>query len=241
MSSEFIILCAYTARTQAYLQALQHRKLNPSLVVFYGSPLKLKLKSDRSFISGDINGIFYPDLTELPIDTVVRNSWHYQSIESEKINSPEMLELLSNLSPELTIYSGYSGQLVPEELLQKAGSVLHIHTGWLPQYRGSTTIYYSLLNEGRCTASALLLDVTIDTGPVLARNHYPKPAPGIDIDYLYDNTIRADLLCAIIENYIEKDELPIAIEQNSNDLPFYIIHPVLKHLAVLCVDNENSD
>lgn len=33
-------------------------------------------------------------------------------------------------------------------LLSWAFPLLHIHSGWLPDYRGSTTSYYSLLERG---------------------------------------------------------------------------------------------
>ena len=94
--------------------------------------------------------------------------------------------------------------MVPEEMLGLGIPFLHIHSGWLPEYRGSTTVYYSLLNDGDCGVTAILLKPEIDNGDIVARKKYPAPAYGVDIDHLYDNAIRADLLSEVLAELDEK-------------------------------------
>jgi methionyl-tRNA formyltransferase len=138
------------------------------------------------------------------------------------------------LAPRLIIFSGYGGQLVKPALLELDIPLLHVHSGWLPDYRGSTTLYYSLLSERRCAASAILLDAHIDTGPVVARKHYPAPPAGTDIDRRYDPAIRADLLREVLARYHSDGRLPLESQQRSDEgSTFYVVHPVLKHLALL--------
>jgi len=113
------------------------------------------------------------------------------------------------------------------------------HAGALPNYRGSTTIYYSILQEQNCAASAILLANDIDTGPIVASKTYPAPPTNIDIDYIYDSAIRADLLVTVLNNYAEHGELPTPIHQEIEEgQDYYIIHPVLKHLAMLSIGNR---
>ena len=62
----------------------------------------------------------------------------------------------------------------------------------MPEYRGSTTVYYGLLNDGNCGVTAILLKPEIDNGDIVARKSTAPPS-SVDIDHLYDNAIRADL------------------------------------------------
>ena len=133
------------------------------------------------------------------------------------------------------IYSGYGGQLVGTAALDLGFDFLHLHGGWLPDYRGSTTVYYSWLKEGRCGVSALILDKEIDSGPIVARRHYPLPPRGMDVDSYYDNMIRADLLVDIMRDFAADGTLP-RIPNEGGGLTYYVIHPVLKHMALLSLE-----
>ena len=110
---------------------------------------------------------------------------------------------------------------------------MHFHSGWLPEYQGSTTIYYCILQERRCGVTALLLDEGIDTGPVIARQHYPMPPADLDVDFIYDNAIRADLMVRVIRAFAEEKVLLGLEPQTTSGHTYFKIHPVLKHLAIL--------
>ena len=109
-----------------------------------------------------------------------------------------------------------------------------MHAGWLPDYRGSTTTYYSWINEGVCGVSAIFLTADIDTGAILSRKQYPPPPVGMDGDYLYDTVLRSDLLLSIMANLAESGDLPEQLlQQRGKGETYYIIHPLLKHLVIL--------
>ena len=88
-----------------------------------------------------------------------------------------------------------------------------------------------------CYASAFFLRKSIDTGPLIKEKEFPKPENGEIIDFIYDPFIRSSLLIDVINEYIENDykfpmkQQPIDAERN-----YYIIHPVLKHIAILACD-----
>jgi len=230
---EFIVLCAPTVRTQAYLQAIQAANLTPTHIIIYGCSHFGNSVTDNQYFELDI---FVPNFDISLQQTICQSSWKVTYIESDDIDGDELNELLRYLSPSLTVYSGFGGQLVPSRTLQSAGNLLHVHSGWLPDYRGSTTLYYSLLEEGQCAASALLLTEDIDDGPILERKHYPAPTKGSDIDYVYDSAIRADLLISVLNNYVAKNELPDPIAKEDLGDMYYVIHPLLKHLAILSME-----
>ena len=121
-----------------------------------------------------------------------------------------------------------------EKLLSLA-PFLHIHCGWLPDYRGSTTIYYSILKEKMCGVSAILLNEGIDTGKIVAKEKYPIPPKDMNIDYVYDSIIRADLLVKVLKSR----EKWVPVRQSENGTTYYVIHPILKHLAYVKVEKND--
>ena len=83
---------------------------------------------------------------------------------------------------------------------------LHVHGGFLPDYKGSTTNYYSLLAEGSVGATAIFLTVEIDSGPILNRCKFPVPPDTLEIDHIYDSAARAKVLIQTLKEYQEKGE-----------------------------------
>ncbi|MEK9132850.1 MAG: formyltransferase family protein [Patescibacteria group bacterium] len=150
------------------------------------------------------------------------------------VNADHVSDQIIKAQPKLIIYSGYGGQIVGKKILDTKIPVLHVHGGFLPYYKGSTTIYYSLLKDHECGASAILLSSRIDSGVIVKRKKYPAPKSGTDIDYVYDNEIRADLLVTVLEEWQKHGDFSEKIKQDENGgTMYYVIHPVLKHLAIL--------
>ena len=114
---------------------------------------------------------------------------------------------------------------------------LHLHSGILPTFRGSTTIYYSLLKTAQCGVSAILLSSQIDAGNIIKYKNYSPPDGNCNLDYEYDTAIRADLLVDVMLKYY-KNNFKIKSEKqkiNSGET-YYVIHPLLKHLAILALN-----
>ena len=156
------------------------------------------------------------------------------------MNDRAVLTAVQAADAGLVIYSGYGGQLVSRELLSLGPPFLHAHSGWLPDYRGSTTVYYSLLAGDGCGVSVIGMAPAIDQGPILARRTYPAPPVGVDIDYFYDSAIRADLMADVVAQWQKDGPLdPIAVSEGGAD--YYVVHPLLKHLALLSLGAEDAD
>ncbi len=229
---DVVMIAAHSTRSQAYLQTLLAHNLAPAHVLLLGeaNPPSQDPPTPAQFL----NGVLLPDL-HLSLETSLATAAIPSTlVDSRDINAPELRHHVQALAAKLIIFSGYGGQIVGAELIDLGIPLLHVHSGWLPDYRGSTTAYYSLLEEGRCAASALILDKQIDTGPVLARQHYPAPPLGTDIDRRYDTAIRADLLVQVLRAYQASGQLTVEMHQEvEHGNTYYVIHPVLKHLALL--------
>ena len=229
---DVLLLAGDTARSQAYVQTLAAHSLLPGYALLLGDapppPSAAEGEPER------LMDLLLPDLT-IPVAHTLRvaNVPHTR-LATRDVNAPEVCEAVRRRAPRLILFSGYSGQLIRSPLLELEVPLLHVHSGWLPDYRGSTTLYYSLLSERRCAATAIVLDAHIDTGPVVARKYYPAPPAGTDIDQCYDPAIRADLLREVLLRYQSTGVLPLESQQRHDQgSTFYVIHPVLKHVALL--------
>lgn len=63
----------------------------------------------------------------------------------------------------------------------------------------------------------------------------------MDVDYLYDNAIRADLLVEVLGHWRREGARALwPLPAEAEKPPYFIIHPLLKHLALLAVDKHKD-
>ena len=233
------LLAAPSARSQAYIQALVYNGMYPEVVICWGQTTTPNAKMEPN--PKQWEGIILPDLAETVEQSCHRVGIPTITCRTNNVNDDVVLDCVREVAPRILIYSGFGGQIVSEKLLSIGPKFLHMHSGWLPKYRGSTTIYYALLNNEPPAVTALFLNRSIDTGPIVAKRHYPKPSFEIDIDRSYDSAIRADLLVRVMREYLRTGEIEKFEDQNPDTgETYYVIHPVLKHLAILSLKNDKG-
>ena len=243
MSNDFGLIAANTSRTRAYLAALERHKILPAWTLVLDDESKeLKLGQAKRnqvsrVISSEPDGCwsevnFDPTAPLLP--WLDRLGISYTLADSRDIHAPEVMDLISISSPSVLIYSGYGGVLLSRKLLELGKRFLHVHGGYLPDFKGSTTNYYSLLDEGLMGASAIFLTEEIDCGPILARRKFPAPEGGCkEIDHVYDAAARARVLVDTLIAYQKFGQWSGELQCNQGGKVYYVIHPILKHLAIL--------
>jgi methionyl-tRNA formyltransferase len=236
-----LFLAANTPRSQAYAQAFAARGTALDQVILFDRPGAAQPGKAALSAPPDIaTAVPLPDPRIPLLQSLDGLVARVQRIEAESVNDPAILTAVEATGPDLVIYSGYGGQLVSRELLSLGPPFLHAHSGWLPDYRGSTTVYYSLLAGTGCGVSVIGLVTAIDQGPVMARRNYPAPPVGVDIDYFYDSAIRADLMADVVAQW-QKDGRPEPIEVDGDGADYYVVHPLLKHLALMSLEASDAD
>lgn len=225
ISASIGILAVDSMRTRAYLSCLIANgiHLNEAILLENGSSKILPSSSNTQLF----------DRKSSALEMLKQMSADITLLDTSNINDQQVEETLIRSHIKLFIYSGSGGAIIKTNILDTQKQFLHIHPGYLPDYRGSTTIYYSLLQDKSCGAAAILLDKNIDTGPIVLRRRFNPPTDWSTIDYEYDPYIRSQLLLEVITEYIKNDKLPPAIEQNSEGYNYYIMHPLLRHLTIL--------
>jgi len=238
------MVAAPSLRSKAYIQALVNHKLYPSYVILlednYSNckPEHLLIDNAGFYSSKQKKHVFnqlnnpYFKYDENMVETLKTHDVSFEVCRHTDINSKEFIQVLKNRPESFFIYSGYGGTILRKDVLSCGKRFIHIHSGKLPEYKGSTTIYYSILNEGQCFATVFFIDEQIDHGEIIKIKKYPMPTDGENIDYVYDSYIRSDALVETIKEYAKQNHFVSCPQKGESEI-FYIIHPILKHIAII--------
>jgi len=244
MSGGVLFLAANTPRSQAYAQVMSARGIAVARAILYDRPGAVQPgKADLPARPNISTPVPLADPLIPLTQSLAELTDDIRRVEAESVNDQAMLEAVRGAAAEgfeFVIYSGYGGQVISKAILDAGLPFLHAHSGWLPQYRGSTTIFYSLLAGMGCGVSVINTAPEIDQGPILARRQYPAPRKGVDIDYFYDPAIRADIMAEVVIEWQSRGR-PEEIPPDGEPANYYVVHPVLKHLALLGLEGDDAD
>ncbi|QQG36313.1 MAG: hypothetical protein HYS17_00535 [Micavibrio aeruginosavorus] len=146
------------------------------------------------------------------------------------VNAEEFIHFIKD-TPHLTyLFSGPAGCILRPPLLRTSGKrFIHAHGGDAPRYSGSTAFYYSILEGGDIGATVFWMDEGLDTGDVIYKI-VAAPWQGMDIDRIQDPVIRAE---AMVRAIAQDRKSPSQKQGHGNRVTYHVIHPVLKHYALV--------
>lgn len=233
--SDVIMIAGDTSRSRCYLQAMCAKKIYPKTVIILPSqqtkPGQINARTAEIESVRCSWGEFDPSV---PIEkTAALHALDYVHAPTGDINSVEICDFLSRLTAQVCIYSGFGGILLKKDILACGKQFLHIHGGWLPDYKGSTTNHYSALEAGFCAASSIFLTKDIDAGKILIRKKFPVPDDPQLLDHVYDGLFRTEVLLETLECYVRDGRWPDSGVKNKPTRHYYIMHPVLRHVLIL--------
>ena len=146
-------------------------------------------------------------------------------IRSDSINSKLVVKKIIKSKFNNFIYSGYPGEIVKKFMLNKK-KFIHFHPGKLPEFKGSTTIFYSILLKKKIFCSCILLNNKIDGGKILYQKKFYQSKKKVLFNDYFDNFIRAQTLLSYLKNGNQKIKKNIKYY-----LPYYIAHPIIRSLV----------
>lgn len=147
--------------------------------------------------------------------------------KSNNINSITLNKNLELDKKNINIISTYPGEIVNNSSLLKK-KLLHCHPGDLPRFKGSTTIYYSILLKKRICVTIFIMSKSIDRGEIIYKKYFDKPKDIKKIETSFDTNIRALTLIDFLKN---KKNINYS---NISDkfLTYYIAHPIIRQLVL---------
>ena len=237
----FAIIAPDTTRSRAYLQALCQAGLLPAMVFQMGEAetrlpgqLTYKTSEDGEDASEPVSWQgFHFSKNETVSQTVEKYQLDHEFLKGDDLNSDTNIAKIERQPEQTIVFSGYGGVILKPQMLRLNKTFLHVHGGILPDYRGSTTNYYSLIKEGKIGAAAIVMNQEIDQGDILYQSSFELNADREEVDHVYDPMARAIVLREVITQLTQRGTLPNPIKQRGDEGELYfVIHPVLKHIAI---------
>ena len=197
-------------RSYEYLKLFVNKKLFPNFIIYLDS------QNNKNFK----NKIFL---------LIKKKKLKYKSFKSDNIDRKKIKNYLFQLKEKIIVYSGYGGKIIKSKSIFKNKILLHSHSGKLPKYKGSTTIYYSLLEERKIFCTTFIMNPQIDSGKILLVKKYLFKKNYKNIDK-FDCKIRANNMLQTIINFFKLKKKTRKFKGNYS--PYYIIHPILRFLSI---------
>lgn len=222
------LLCAKNSRSIAYLDILKKNKILPNTIILMDvkkSYRHLKVRKNKLF-NASLNIDFFAS----------KNKINLIRIKNSKINDFKCIEAVKNLKEKYIIYAANYGDILSKQYFSLKKKFIHIHPGKLPEYKGSTTYYYEILERNSISYSAIFQNLKIDEGRIIYSRTYNLKTIRIkknEIDHIYDPYLRSLILLNIILKLKKIKKLKSKKQNKKNEKTYYIIHPVLKHISIL--------
>ena len=209
MLKKFFIIITNTSRSLAYLKILKKNKIIPHEIIYLNNGIKNKFS-----IALKKKKFYFPKIK-------------IKIFKNDNVSN-NVSKYLLRRNIKNVIYSGYPAKIVKNKKTLKKLNFIHSHPGKLPEFKGSTTIYYSLLKYKKIFCSTIILNENIDGGKLLFTKRYPIPSNILSIDKKYDNLIRSKNLLYVLKNFIK---LKPKKQKKNDKYPYHVIHPVLRSIV----------
>ena len=144
----------------------------------------------------------------------------YEVHQPQKVKTPEFVQILRDMQPDLIVVAAF-GQFLSQEILSlpKYGCI-NVHASLLPKYRGAAPIQYAIIKGERESGVTIMqMDIGMDTGAMLEKVVVPIEE-NTTMGELHDalKTKGAELLLQVIDK-IEAGTV-VAQPQNNEEATY---------------------
>lgn len=224
--TQISLLLSDNGRARAYVSCLLQASLVPASAIIVEYPNLIA--APAQFHDTDLFNNHQPVQQQL-IDAGI----DIEVVQAQGINDPQVIHAIGRVIQEVVIFAASAGSLLRKPFFELGKTFIHVHPGRLPDYRGSTPMYYSLLRENHLTMTAFIMAEQLDAGAILMERRFPAPTKRTDIDVVYDPYLRACVMVEVMQYWATHQRLPEARKPQGDGQTYYVIHPVLKHIALL--------
>ncbi|MBI5501496.1 MAG: methionyl-tRNA formyltransferase [Deltaproteobacteria bacterium] len=151
-------------------------------IVFLGSPAAAVPSLRAAARLGDVVGVLsQPDRPagrgrhpQPPPVALAARELDLPLHQPAKVRTPDVVELLEGLRPDVILVVAY-GKILPPAILRVAPrGCVNVHFSLLPRHRGAAPVAHAILaGDERSGVTLMVLDEGMDTGPVLVQRAVP--------------------------------------------------------------------
>lgn len=222
----------------AYMDVFRGMGVIPEEIILMPGDIN-KLEEVRSEDKYDYSKYFF-DLNFDLFEYVSNCGAVVKTVSSNDINGVEIQKALEKCACEYILFTG--GGILGQHILSLGKYFIHIHPGFLPEYRGSTCFYYSIMEKGYIGSTAFIMAKEIDSGRYITRskfsiNYSISPQQPLFMDYILDPYIRAFTLRKVLNIYIKNNTLPTYKQKASSIPAYYVMHPLLRHISIIKINS----
>jgi methionyl-tRNA formyltransferase len=197
------LILAGTLRSKRYVNELFKNKIFPKKIIFYSK------SKDKEFLK-----------------KIEKFNIKFKFFYIKDINNKNIIKEILKTSSEYFLYSGYPGEIIKSNILEKK-KIIHCHPGLLPNFRGSTVMYYSLILSKKIYCSCIQLNKKIDEGKILFIQKFKKPKNLYTLEKNFDNNVRAKTLISFL-----KKKKRFILKKKSASSNYYIAHPLIRQIVL---------
>ena len=227
-------------RSVAYLQVLIETNFFPNEIILLKNNYKIDKRLKKESKKYNYERFFNIDIC---VDKLLEGkNVKIINLDTSDINSPIVLHSIQKLINKYIIFTG--GGILQKEILSLQKFFIHVHPGIIPEYRGSTCFYYSLLNNYSLGATAYIMNNKIDAGEIIFQknftlNYFLNNDQPFFLDHVLDNFIRSQVLKKTIQLF-KKNSHFNTLKKDCSDPTYYIMHPLLRHLTIEKINHAYS-
>ena len=156
------IILTTNTRSKVYITKLLKNKINLDEIIFLNNK-KDDQKFDEKIINESKKNGF--DISKSVNEILNENKTNFKEFNFSDINNPKLVNYLKKSNTDYFIFSG--GGILKSKILEAGPKFIHCHPGIVPEYRGSTCFYYSIINENNCGVTCFIMDANLDTGDII--------------------------------------------------------------------------
>ena len=188
-------------------------------LVYIDQIIKNKIKFQKIILYSKKNGEVYKFIKKKKLTDFLI------FLRTDNVNSDILVKKVKIYRSKINIISTYPGEIIKNLSLLKY-KLLHCHPGNLPMFKGSTTIYYTIILNKRICVTLFEISKKIDCGKILYKKYFNMPKKIISIEKDFDNKIRALTLVDYLLNNIKYEYY----KSKKKYLPYYIAHPIIRQI-----------
>ena len=149
-------------------------------------------------------------------------------LNTRDINCSRAINYILNSKINTFIYSGYASQIIKNIKLLKSKKFVHAHPGKIPEFKGSTTIFYSILKNKSVYCSVFRMNKVLDSGKIILIKKFKIKYKDLNNFDYFDHYIRIKTIIKALKNnlkYRKKRKI------NKKFIDYHVAHPIIRSLV----------